>query len=76
MYARPVAISIADAQIKAEKYDKAIDTYQALLKRFPKSAFVYHCLRNVYLKKGKPDKAKEYEMLLKDAAMYADAGIY
>ncbi len=76
LYARPVAISIADAQIKAEKYDKAIDTYQALLKRFPKSAFVYHCLRNVYLKKGKPDKAKEYEMLLKDAAMYADAGIY
>ena len=76
LYARPVAISIADAQIKAAKYDKAIDTYQALLKRFPKSAFVYHCLRNVYFKKGKPEKAKEYEMLLKDAAMYADAGIY
>jgi tetratricopeptide (TPR) repeat protein len=76
LYARPVAVSIADAQIKAEKYDKAIDTYNALLKRFPKSAFVYNCLRNVYLKKGKTDKAKEYEMLLKDAAMYADAGIY
>lgn len=76
LYARPVAISIAAAQIKAEKYDKAIDTYQGLLKRFPKSAFVYHCLHNVYLKKGKPDKAKEYELLLKDAARYADAGIY
>ena len=76
LYARPVAVSIADAQIKAEKYDKAIDTYQALLKRFPKSAFVYNCLRNVYFKKGKTDKAKEYEVLLKDAAIYADAGIY
>ena len=76
LYARPVAVSIADAQIKAEKYDKAIDTYQALLKRFPKSAFVYNCLRNVYLKKGKTDKVKEYEMLLKDASMNADYGMY
>ncbi len=76
LYARPVAVSIADAQIKAEKYDKAIDTYNALLKRFPKSAFVYNCLRNVYFKKGKTDKAKEYEVLLKDASVYADYGMY
>ena len=76
LYARPVAVSIADAQIKAEKYDKAIDTYNALLKRFPKSVFVYNCLRNVYFKKGKTDKAKEYEVLLKDASVYADYGMY
>ncbi len=76
LYARPVAVSIADAHIKAEKYDKAIETYQSLLKRFPKSAFVYNCLRKVYLKKGDAEKAKEYTALLKDAAQYADAGIY
>ncbi len=76
LYARPVAVSIADAQIKAAKYDKAIETYQALLKRFSKSAFVYNCLRNVYVKKGDKEKEKEYELLLKDAAMYADYGMF
>ena len=76
LYARPVAVSIADAHIKAEKYDKAVETYLSLLKRFPKSSFVYNCLRKVYLKKGDEEKAKEYAALLKDAAQYADAGIY
>jgi len=76
LYARPVAVSIADAQIRAEKYDKAIETYNSLLKRFPKSAFVYSCLQKLYLKKGDVDKAKEYGALLKEAARYADAGIY
>ena len=76
LYARPVAVSIADAQIRAGKYDKAIETYHSLLKRFPKSAFVYNCLHKVYLKKGDKEKAKEYAVLLKEAALYADAGIY
>lgn len=76
LYARPVAISIADAQIKNGKYDEAIITYNALLLRFPKSAFIYNYLRKVYLKKGVADKVKEYELLLKEAAMYADPGIY
>lgn len=76
LYARPVAVSIADAQIKAEKFDKAIETYQALLKRFPKSAYVYNGLRKIYVKKGDAEKVKEYTALLKEAAQYADAGIY
>ena len=76
LYARPVAVSIGDAQIKAGKYDDAIATYQALLVRFPKSAFVYNYFRKAYAKKGDTGKAKEYEMLLKAAAMYADPGIY
>ncbi len=76
LYARPVANSIAAAHIKAEKYDLAIETYQALLKRFPKSAYVYAGLRNVYSKKGDAEKVKAYAALLKDAAQYADAGLY
>ncbi len=76
LYARPVAISIADAYIRAGKYDKAVDTYLSLLKRFPKSALVYSCLHNVYQKSSQTEKAKEYETLLKEAAKYADAGIF
>ncbi|SRX54425.1 lipopolysaccharide assembly protein LapB [Aequorivita sp. CIP111184] len=76
LYARPVAMSIAAAQIKAEKYDDAVDTYQELLKRFPKSAYVYNALRIVYEQKGDTAKAKEYSKLLLTAAKYADDGIY
>jgi len=76
LYARPVAISIADAHIKAANYDKAIDTFLALLQRFPKSAYVYNGLRKVYLKKGDTVKVKEYTNLLKDASKYADAGLF
>lgn len=76
LYARPVAISIAAAQLKAEKYDKAIETYNSLLKRFPKSAYVYHYLLKVYVQKGDAEKVKEFTALLKNAAQYADAGMY
>lgn len=76
LYARPVAVSIAEAQIKANKFDEAIETYQSLLKRFPKSAYLYNALRNVYTKKGDVNKEKEYTILLKQAAQYADTGIY
>lgn len=76
LYARPVAISIADAQIKVGKYDEAIETYNELLKRFPKSALVYNYLHKLYLKKGDAEKAKEYAVLLEDADKYSDAGIY
>jgi tetratricopeptide (TPR) repeat protein len=69
-------MSIAEAQIKVEKYDDAIGTYQELLKRFPKSAYVYNALRNVYAQKGDTAKVKEYTALLKTASKYADEGIY
>lgn len=51
LYARPVAISIGTAQIKAGKYDEAVKTYNELLQRFPKSALIYHCLQQLYIKK-------------------------
>ena len=76
LYARPVAVSIAEAHMKAKKYDKAIETYISLLKRFPKSAYVYNGLRKAYLEKGDQAKAKEYTGLLKEAAIFADPGIY
>jgi predicted Zn-dependent protease len=76
LYARPVAISIGEAQLKAEKFDAAIITFQALLKRFPKSVYVYNYLLKLYTKKGDAEKVKEYTALVKDAAQYADAGMY
>ncbi len=76
LYARPVAISIAHAQIKAGKYDEAIKTYNELLKRFPKSALIYNYLHKLYIKKGDAEKAKEYAGLLEDVGKYADPGIY
>lgn len=76
LYARPVAMSIAAAQIKFKKYDEAIETYQELLKRFPNSAYIYNALRLVYTQNGDTTKAKEYTGLLLSAAKYADEGIY
>lgn len=76
LYARPVAMSIADAHLKVEKYDDAVATYQALLKRFPKSAYIYNALRLLYVQKGDTVKANEYKKLLVAAAKYADKGIY
>ena len=76
LYARPVAMSIADAHLKVEKYDDAVATYQALLKRFPKSAYIYNALRLLYVQKGDTVKANEYKKLLVAAAKYADKVIY
>lgn len=76
LYARPVAYSIANMHEKEGNIDKSIETYQALLKRFPKSAMVYFELLKTYIKKGDSEKIKEYEMKLKEAANYADRGIF
>ena len=55
--------------------DKAIAVYDALLKRFPKSAFVYQRLAAAYAKKGDAEKGREFENKLKEACQYADKGI-
>jgi tetratricopeptide (TPR) repeat protein len=76
LYARPVAMSLARAHEKAQKWDKAIETYDNLLKRFPKSAYVLHALTAVYVQKGDAAKAAAFENKLKEATMYADKGMY
>ena len=76
LYSRPEAMSIAQAYEKAGKWDKAIETYQDLLKRFPKSAYVLHALTAVYAKSGDPQKKLESEHQLKEATRYADKGMF
>lgn len=76
LYARPVAMSLAKAHEKAQKWDKALEAYENLLIRFPKSASVLYALTTVYAQKGDAQKAKEYESKLKEATLYADKGMY
>ncbi len=76
LYARPVAMNLAKAHEKVQKWDKAIETYHSLLKRFPKSAYVLQALAAVYAQKGDMEKTKEYENKLKEATVYADKGMY
>lgn len=76
LYARPVAMNLAKAHEKAQKWDKAIEVYTSLLKRFPNSAYVYHAMLNVYVQKNDPAKIKDLEIKLKEAIKYGDKGIY
>ncbi|MEZ4903005.1 MAG: tetratricopeptide repeat protein [Spirosomataceae bacterium] len=76
LYAHPVAMSLAKTHEKAQKWDKAIETYQVLLKRFPHSAYILNAIANNYIQQGNTEKVKEYEIQLKEATKYADKGIY
>ena len=76
LYARPVAYSIANMYKKAGKPERAIEKYNDLLKRFPKSAMVYFELLKVHTKKGDLEKMKEFESKLKEAIIYADKGMF
>jgi tetratricopeptide (TPR) repeat protein len=76
LYARPVGMSLALAHQQAGKWDNAIEVYQAILKRFPNSAYVYYELVDVYRKKGDMGKVKEYENKLKEVSKYSDKGMY
>jgi tetratricopeptide (TPR) repeat protein len=76
LYARPVAYSIANMYEKSGKPEKAIEKYNDLLKRFPKSAMIYFELLKIYIKKGDVEKIKELESKLKEATIYADKGIF
>ncbi len=76
LYARPVAMSLAKAHEKAKKWDKAIESYESLLKRFPKSAYVLYALTAAYAQKGDVEKTTAFESKLKEATMYADKGMY
>ncbi|GAB3891806.1 tetratricopeptide repeat protein [Spirosoma agri] len=75
-YARPVLISLAEAHLKARKYDKAIAAYNALLERHPNSANAYWGLYNVYKQKGDLTKARDYAMRVKAVAQDGDKGLF
>ena len=75
-YAHPVIMSTATVYEKSGKIEKAIECYDGLLKKHPKSAYIYYALVDLYKKKGDSKKALEYEALLKVANKYGDKGIY
>jgi tetratricopeptide (TPR) repeat protein len=76
LYTRPVAMSLAQAHERAGKWDKAIEAYETILRRFPNSAYAYRGLVNVYREKGDEEKAKEYEGKLKEVTKYGDKDVY
>ena len=76
LYARPVAFSIARMHEKEGKIDKSIEKYLELLKRFPKSAIIYFELLKNHKTKGDLEKINEFETKLREAATYADSGMY
>ena len=76
IYPRAVAISLAAAYQKAGKTDKAIETYEALLKRFPNSGIGLMGLINLYSGKGDAVKKKEFEGRLREVSRFGDVGVF
>ena len=76
LYSRPIAMSKAAVYEKQGENEKAIECYNELLIRFPKSAYVYSALGNTYNKSGNAKKATEFQELLKTANKYGDKDIY
>lgn len=76
LYSRPIGMSKAAVYEKEGKAEKAIECYNELLKRFPKSAYVYYAMTNLYHKMGVTKKALEYKEMLKIASKYGDKDIY
>ncbi|SFE44934.1 tetratricopeptide repeat protein [Spirosoma endophyticum] len=75
-YARPVLISLAEAHLKAGKYDKAIAAYTALLERHPNSANAYWGLYTVYKQKGDLTKANDYATRVKAITQHGDKYLF
>jgi len=75
-YARPVLISLAAAYTRAGKSEKAIESYESLLKRHPNSQNAYWGLINIYKMKGDAVKANEYNAKLAEASKYADKNLF
>ena len=75
-YARPVLISLGETYLKAGNFTKAIETYQALLKRHPHTANAYWGLYKVYKQKGDTTKAQENAKLLEEVAQFGDKSLF
>ena len=75
-YPRPVAISLAAVYAKTNKYDKAVECLEALLKTHPNGAPALYSLYKVYKQKDDGAKAKEYADRLKAIIEFGDKGLY
>jgi predicted Zn-dependent protease len=75
-YARPVLISLAETYLKAKDYIKAIETYQALLKRHPNTANGYYGLYKVYKQKGDKTNEQLYAQKLAEVIKFGDKSLY
>ncbi len=75
-YARPVLISLGETYLKAGNFTKAIETYQALLKRHPHTANAYWGLYKVYKQKGDTAKAEENAKHLAEVIAFGDKSLF
>lgn len=75
-YARPVLISLAETYLKAKDYTKAIETYQALLKRHPNTANGYYGLYKVYKQKGDKTNEQLYAQKLAEVIKFGDKSLF
>jgi tetratricopeptide (TPR) repeat protein len=62
-------------QIEGGRYDDAIKTYEADLKRLPKNGWAHHGLKLAYQKIGNKVKVKEMEKLIVKSWATADVKI-
>ncbi|UTA66933.1 tetratricopeptide repeat protein [Emticicia sp. 21SJ11W-3] len=75
-YARPVLISLAEAHLKAGKFEKAEKTYQQLLNKHPNSANGIWGLCKVYKQKNDHHKLHEYQEKLNEVLKYGDKSLF
>lgn len=75
-YARPVLISLAEAHLKANKYDKAIKSYNDLLKKHPNSANGYWGLYKVYKAKGEVHQSHAFAEKLNEVIKNGDRNLF
>lgn len=75
-YARPVLISLGETYLKAGNFTKAVETYQALLKRHPHTANAYWGLYKVYKQKGDTAKAQENAKRLSEVIEFGDKSLF
>ncbi len=75
-YPRSILVSLAEAHTKAGKYDKAISSYEELLKKFPNGAQPLWGLYKTYKQKGDKARTAEFADLLRKATAGGDKEIY
>ncbi|MBD2702292.1 tetratricopeptide repeat protein [Spirosoma sp. BT702] len=75
-YARPVLISLAEAQLRAGHADKAITAYQDLLKQHPNSANAYWGLYKIYKQQKNVAQTSHYATRLHDVTQYGDTSLF